>query len=317
MGRIKEWLLSEQEMQDEEPFWDYEVTFLCPTCGHPAQGYMGTPMEDGEFVDEISCSNSEEQHPCSVRIIRKHSQLTVKLDGHPDVTVYASPPGIDWDEPSPEPGAYGIFRRALGEWRSTVDEIGSFDGESSRNRMLFSNLYSIVEAYLSDTIIGAAIADVSVQRQMLKLDDLKLKDKQLSLETVLAKPNIVSDMIKTTLQGISFHNLVLVNQMCDNAFGNSILPKEKDDRKMILMSVSKRHDCVHRNGRDKEGNRHDDITSSYLRKLGTLFEGMAEALENAMGDAKVKKFFDDGSAGEPLTELATGNITGYGEAHGS
>jgi hypothetical protein len=61
---------------------------------------------------------------------------------------------------------------------------------------------------------------------------------------------------------------------------------------MILMSGSKRHNCVHRNGRDKEGNRHDDITSNYLRKLGGLFEGIAEALESAMSDAKVKQFVE-------------------------
>ncbi|MDL2403944.1 hypothetical protein [Rhizobium mayense] len=301
MGSMKEQISDDEWLDEEfEPDFDIEVKFLCPECHHPATSILLTPSEwTGETVGEVSCLNSEEAHNWTVRIVKNRGELTAHLDDRDDVEVSLHLPGVpeDWYEPSPEPGAYGIFLRAMAEWRYTVGEIGSFDGESSRNRMLFSNLYSIVEAYLSDTIIGAAIVDVSVQRQMLKLDDLKLKDKQLSLETVLAKPNIVRDMIKTTLQGISFHNLVLVNQMCANAFGSSILPSEKDDRKMILMSVSKRHDCVHRNGRDKEGNRHDDITSDYLRKLAGLFEGMAEALESAMSEAKVKEFV--GSLGSP------------------
>jgi hypothetical protein len=297
MGAMKEWLLRDQEAYDEEPYWDYEINFLCPTCGHPAQGYVATPIEDGEFDNEIICSNSEGEHSWSARIIRKGGAVIARLDNHPDVTVHAYPPGSDWDEPSPEPGAYGIFRHAIGEWGSTLQEIGSADGESSRNRMLFSNLYSIVEAYLSDTIIGAAIADTSVQRQFLKIKDLRFKDNQLSLETVLDNPDVVGDIIKTTLQGISFHNLVLVNQMCDVAFGKSILPKDRDDRQMIVMSITKRHDCVHRNGRDKEGNRHEDLTSTYLVKIGALFEDVAEALESAMRAAKVKQFVE--SLGSP------------------
>ncbi|MBY5546367.1 hypothetical protein HFO61_05920 [Rhizobium leguminosarum] len=289
MGAMKEVMM---ERWVTEPV-EIEVSFWCPLCGHPAAAWMQVPGDAHEYVDEVSCVNPEGDHEWTVSIVKEDSVYSAQLDRHPDIDISLSvldTSDDDWDEPLPEPGAYGIFRDAMREWRSNVSAIGVPDGGSSRNRMLFSTLYSIVEAYLSDTIIGAALVDVSVQRHMLKLDGLK--DKQLSLETILDKPDIVREMVKTTLQGLSFHKLGQVNGMCQTAFGKPILPRNNDDRTLVMKSIDKRHDCVHRNGADKGGSKHTDITDDYLRKLATIFEEMAEALESAMSDAKVRQFIE-------------------------
>jgi hypothetical protein len=60
-----------------------------------------------------------------------------------------------------------------------------------------------------------------------------------------------------------------------------------------MKSVDKRHDCVHRNGNDRDGNQHTDITNLYLTKLGVLFEQVAATLEDAMQETKIKRFFVD------------------------
>lgn len=267
----------------------------CARARHDANagGKFTSEEFDTDIVDEITCLNPEEDHSWTVRIIRQNNRTVARLDGNPDVAVSVYPAGMpdEWDEPAPEPGAYGIFLRAMNEWRDSVEEIARMDGLSSRNRMLFITLYSIVEADFSDAIIGAAQVDTNLQRQMLKLKSLK--DKQITLATVLDKPTIVRDMVKVALQALSFHDLKQVSWISEKAFNKSILPKDKDDRKLILMSVGKRHDCVHRNGRDKNGNQHDDISSAYLKKVGTIFETMAEALEDAIRDAQAKIFFED------------------------
>ncbi|WP_162895113.1 hypothetical protein [Rhizobium terrae] len=294
MGRMKQYMMEQWESQEVVEPTELEVGFLCPTCGHPAAAWVHFPGDEEEYSAEVSCLNPDtEDHYWSVSMSRSNDEYTATLDGHPDihVSVKALDMSDDWDEPLPEPGAFGIFMDAMEEWRSNVDAIAQPQGDSSRNRMLFSILYSIVEAYFSDTIVGAAIADTSVQRQMLKLD--ALKDKQVSLETILDQPDIVREMVKATVQGLSFHNLPLVNGICHRAFGASILPQDKEDRALVVASVNKRHDCVHRNGVAKDGTKHVDITDDYLRKIGTLFDGMAVALEDAMSDAKVRKFLED------------------------
>lgn len=272
---------------------EVEVSFLCPVCGHPSAAWLKVPGDDDDYVDEVSCLNPETDHEWTVRLRRKNGYRVGSVEGHPGVGVSIKEldTSDDWDEPEPEPDAYGIFRRAMADWKSNVRELGTSYGASSRNRMLFVTLYSILEAYLSDAIIGAAMEDVAVQRKMLKLDGLK--DKQVSLVTILDKPDIVKEMVKTTLQGLSFHKLGAINGICESCFGKKMLPRDSDDRTLIMKSIDKRHDCVHRNGADKAGALHDDITREYLDKIGELFEEMAETLDGAMGDLKVQKYLDN------------------------
>ncbi|MDX0759792.1 hypothetical protein GOD62_28035 [Sinorhizobium medicae] len=292
MGRMKEWLLAEMETQHDEPMFDYEVNFLCPVCGQPAAGYMASEEADTDLVEEIACLNPEEDRSWTVRILRSHNRTRAQLDGHPGVPVNVVPGWMPsgWDEPEPEPGAYGIFQEAMRDWKKNVVELSTMEGTGSRNRMLFVTLYSILEAYLSDTIIGSAMEDVGVQRKMLKLEGLK--EKQISLETILDKPDIVREMVKMTLQGLSFHKLAQVNGMCEAAFGKPILPGDRDERALVMKSIDKRHDCVHRNGVTKEGTKHDDITSDYLLKLGALFENMGVTLDTAVSQAQAQKFVE-------------------------
>ncbi|RVP48130.1 hypothetical protein [Sinorhizobium medicae] len=274
---------------------DAEINFLCPDCGHPASAFLKIPGDQDEHFEGVSCLNNEDPHDWTVII--RHDDLngfSAELEEDPEVDVTIDVGGNaydDWDEPEPEPDAYGIFRRAMADWKSNVRELSTPFGASGRNRMLFVTLYSILEAFLSDAIIGAAMEDVAVQRKMLKLDGLK--DKQVSLDTILDKPDIVREMVKTTLQGLSFHKLGPINGICESCFGKPILPRDKDDRALVMKSIDKRHDCVHRNGVDKEGTVHEDITREYLEKIGGIFDEIAKALDYAMRLVQAEKFFED------------------------
>lgn len=294
---MKEWLLAEMEAEHDEPMWNYEIGFLCPICGHPAAGYMVSEEAETDLVEELACSNPEHDHQWTVRLLRSKNPVLAQIDGHPGVPVDVTPDWLPsvWDEPEPEPGAYSIFLEAMRDWKKNVVELSTMGGSGSRNRMLFVTLYSILEAYLSDTIIGSAVEDVGVQRKMLKLEGLK--EKQISLETILDKPDIVREMVKTTLQSLSFHKLAQVNGMCEAAYGKPILPSDRDERALIMKSIDKRHDCVHRNGVTKDGTRHDDITSDYLLKLGTLFETMGGTLDAAARHAQAQKFIGSPTEG--------------------
>ena len=291
MGAMKELMI--EAMYDRGHNLQLEVSFLCPECRHPSAAYVTFPAGEDHVVEEVECLNPDEYHKWDVSLRESPNGVRATLNQHPEerVSVSVMDTSDDWTDPFPEPGSYGIFLGALDEWRGNVTDLGKVDGGSSRNRMLFTTLYSIVEAYLSDTIIGAALADQAVQKHMLTLDGLK--GVVVSLETVLEQPNIVRDMVKNALQGMSFHNLPAVNAICKVAFSKTILPEDKVQRALVMQSVNKRHDCVHRNGKDKDGNVHVDITQDYLRELGTIFESMAEILENAMTEAQVARFFED------------------------
>ncbi|KQQ72443.1 hypothetical protein ASF70_13005 [Rhizobium sp. Leaf321] len=282
---------------------DVEVIFTCPHCHNTISKWLRVAGDEEEQFVEVSCDFDDDEDAWTVIIRNDDSGWSAELEDAPevDVTINVDDSRYDqWEEPDPEPGAYGIFQNAMGEWRRNVFELSTTDGASSRNRMLFTTLYSIFEAYLSDAIIGSALADVPVQTRLVKVKELDLHDKQLSLDTVLENPNVVRDMLRAVLQKFSFHKLVPVSRIAEVAFGKPILPPHQEDRALAVASVQKRHDCVHRNGFDTQGNQHTDITQEYLNRAGKIFECMAAALEDAIRHAEAKKWLEPLDAGDDL-----------------
>ena len=298
MSSVKEYL---HDLWSER---EAEIGFICPECGHPAAAYVKISDDEYEQFEDVSCLNREDPHAYVV-VIRKSEgdarTYTAELEENSDVDVRIDVDDSyyddDWDEPEPEPDAYGIFVQAMNDWHANFTELSSRSGSSSRNRMLFTTLYSILEAYLSDAIIGIAMDDENVQRALLRLDGLK--DKQVSLDTVLSKPDIVKEMVKSTLQGLSFHKLGAVSGICKNALGRPLLPEAADQRAFIVASIDKRHDCVHRNGANKNGVVHKDITDEYLASLSFLFDSMAEGLNSRIRELQAERHFDDLGPEEP------------------
>lgn len=292
MGLVKEhWMMTRP---------DHEISFTCPDCGGPAAAYVRVPSVDEGSRDEVYDEDQEEidclicDNFWIVEMYADNKGLRLELSGHPDVDVKASPLEDKWDDdPLPEPGAHSIFEDALQEWRVLlVIFADEKDGAASQNRMLFTHLYSIVEAYLSDAIISLAMQDIKVQARMIKVLPI-LKNKTVSLETIAENPEILRDMVRSALQDVSFHNLTNVNNICRVVLGKPLLPNFKEDRDLLVASIQMRHDCVHRNGRDKDGKHHDTITHTYLAKLGKLFKQMAMDLDERILHINVERNFDD------------------------
>lgn len=267
---------------------EFRIVIGCPTCSSPVQGWpdempscnlradTAGDAEDVAYTD-LYCDECGSNFRVTIRAHMLGWDAFVaddpSISGTVDHYDYR-----DDDEPPPEPNSYRIFIHGMIEWRKNVSNLGEKAGGSSRNRMLFMILYSIFEAYISDRVTSVAISNRTVIERLIK--DGRLKDKIFSLENIFKNPNIVRDTIRETLQGLSFHNLEKTNALCLTAFGKEILPSDRIERSTIMKSVKKLHDCVHRNGVDREGNKNSDIDQDYLLKIGNLLEKIAENLED-------------------------------------
>ncbi|MFX8933979.1 hypothetical protein ABTN02_20190, partial [Acinetobacter baumannii] len=82
--------------------------------------FLEVPGDEDDYFGEVTCLNPEEYHEWAVRIRKKDNVYVAQLEHQPDVDVSLSLVDLtaDWDEPSPEPGAYGIFLEALDDWGS-------------------------------------------------------------------------------------------------------------------------------------------------------------------------------------------------------
>lgn len=292
MGQMKEYMI---ELMAQ---LDVEINFLCPMCGHPVSASFKMDPDDEEFHEDVNCLNDEDTHEWTVAILKRQGggyTAAVVEDPEIEVSLEVDDHADFWEEPEPEPNSYEIFRIAMREWDRNVDELSAPNGHSSRNRMLFVTLYSIVESYFSDAINGNAILEPAVEKELLRTKGLGLGDIKISLPTILEKPDIVRERIGIALKGLSYHKIQVVDTLSKLIFEKTILPKDSKDRALVIGSVQKRHDCVHRNGLDTAGHRHVDITPQYLRTMGRTFEEMASALEDAIRDAQARRHFGAGS----------------------
>lgn len=267
------------------------ISFKCPKCQFACSAYFHAPepyeiMEEGDYHEEVvECLRCRSVWETIVTADEDTDAYEAMLSDKPDVDVDVfeldlSGDRDDWDDGyEPEPRAYDIFQAALKEWWQLLGKFGDPEGGAgSTNRMLFTQLYALLEAYLYSEIIGIAERDPAVQRGILKAMPA-LGDQPVKLSTVAERPALVAETIKAALIDFSFHKLEVVDSLCREACQKGMLPLDKDERALIMRSVHKRHDCVHRNGLTRAGEPVEDVTLDWLMSLAKAFETMAEVVQ--------------------------------------
>lgn len=283
MGSAKEWWFETRAT--------HCLRFECPKCQFHCASYFRAPesyeiMGEGDFHEEvIECLRCRSRWTAIVTADEQDDSYDGMLRDRPDTVVHIyeldySNDREDWDDHyEPEPRAFDIFQEALKEWWQLLDKIGDLQsGAGSINRMLFTQLFSCLEAYLFSEIIGIAERDAAVQRGILNALP-GLREQSVKLTKVAEKPTIVADAVKGALSDLSFHNLGLVESLCREGLQEGLLPTDKHERDLMMKAVLKRHDCVHRNGQTKDGQPVDDVTLDWMMELAKAFERMAKRLQ--------------------------------------
>ena len=105
-----------------------------------------------------------------------------------------------------------------------------------------------MEAYLSDRLIQKVLSDAKYKRQFTE----KFKDFQnekIPLTNLFSMMDKIDLHIRKSLREIIYHNLDRVKPIY-----KSVLNIDLGDIGILMKDVTVRHDIVHRNGKDKDGN---------------------------------------------------------------
>ena len=232
---------------------------------------------------DVACRECSEEFLGHVFNSGGHCDIT--LNDYPDVKVdaghayYDGPPDdedwVDFDTPR---NPYGIFMDSYYESTFLLGEYGG-DGTSLVNRMVFGQQLSALEAYLSDTLINGVTEDPAVLTAMLEKDK-DLEKQKFTLAQVAADPTLVGKTVKNHLRGVLYHNLPKVDALYSIAFDIQIFDLLGEDKKTkLLQAVNYRHDCVHRNGHDAEGNRLDVFTKEYVGDIANLISQLVKDIQ--------------------------------------
>lgn len=94
-------------------------------------------------------------------------------------------------------------------------------------------------------------------------------------------PAILERKVRDHLRGILYHNLAKVDVLYNIALGIRIL-NLAPDKVGLFNAVKLRHDCVHRNGLDKDGKELVAFTKSFLSETADLIRDFVESIEKAV-----------------------------------
>lgn len=262
------------------------VKFECPECHDSATSEVRVTEPNwraSEKMPELT-SESETVVVCnlcsavfSAYVRNRASDCTVILDHYPELEVLAYNAFFlpreddEWLNTDLPENPSAIFMNSYHHAGDILAEYGiGGSGVLSHsafiiNRMVFAQQISALEAFLGDTLIQQ-VKRSKIAMDRLLANDSDLKEVKISLAEIANSPDIVSKIVEEYLQKILYHNLSKVAVLYKIALGVEIWPDEII-RKCLFRAIQYRHDCVHRNGRNKDGNELQVFTTPYVKEI--------------------------------------------------
>jgi len=173
---------------------------------------------------------------------------------------------------------YSIAREALGQLSSMIGKPGPDNDFQFMNRLVFVGAVSTMEAYLGDTLINAVQAEADIRTNLLK-NNQKLGDEKITAAELAVNPDAMAHRIVIKLREFLYHNLQAVSALYKDAFDIGLTPS-KTESDILFQAMSKRHDCVHRNGRNKDGEKLNDFTDDYVIKVVDTITKVVDHVED-------------------------------------
>jgi len=119
----------------------------------------------------------------------------------------------------------------------------------------------------------------------LVIGDKFLNVQKFALSDIIASPGVVAEKVTEYLRALVFHDLSRVDFLYRTALGVRIL-KDDVDKEKLFTAVKYRHDCVHRNGIDRNGTRLAVFTKAYVQETADLIRALVDHVEREIhGDS--------------------------------
>ncbi len=119
-------------------------------------------------------------------------------------------------------------------------------------RLLFVNVITALETYLSDVFISAVGNDKALLRQFVETTP-EFKAEKIAVSEVFKTAEEIEKRARSYLMDVVWHHLNRVKPMFKDTLDLSF----PDDMSDLFKAVLIRHDLVHRNGKKKDGGDHD------------------------------------------------------------
>jgi len=141
---------------------------------------------------------------------------------------------------------YAAFVSQINDVRKMNQVILPEDLTDAHCRLLFASCITVLETFLSDGFIKSIDSKVEYKKRFLKSHNAFKKKEELS--KIYENYAEIDQLIRHTINQISFHNMETAKELYENVFDIDF-----DVSKLLSDAVDIRHHIVHRNGRNFRG----------------------------------------------------------------
>ena len=140
------------------------------------------------------------------------------------------------------------FQVAISDIHELLETNVSKTAEKALRRLLYVNVITAIETYLSDAFISTVVPDPELMRRFVEINPT-FRDRKIKLADVYKEMERIEKLAKSDLRDIVWHNLKRVKPL----YKGTLKITFPDDLEAIFQAVRVRHDLVHRNGKTKDG----------------------------------------------------------------
>lgn len=230
-------------------------------------------MQIIESQDEIYTSFADYGYSVYFPCMQKESYALLLLDVCDDddkctldITTLVRNGWVDDFEEGQNPDLVYLDTKFHNNFMESMDNLDTINSDNENpviQRMIYSTVISAMEAYLSDTLKRNVFNREGVKRRFVKTYNVFSND-ELEGKRIFDYIDKLDGKIKYHIdKKMSFHDTTLIESIYTHVL-HCIVDKEKI--KELKSFVSKRHDIVHRNGKDIDSNVHD-ISQKDIRIL--------------------------------------------------
>ena len=168
-----------------------------------------------------------------------------------------------------------LYNSHVTETMTALDAIEtlSSDVKNTLYRVLYANLISCMESFLSDTLIHKVLESEDNKRAFVK-GYKEFSKLEIGLSSLYDTIDSIDGIITKTLRDIIYHNLPKVKGIYKDVLGIDL-----GEIGVLCKCVNTRHDIVHRNGKTKGGEK-ITIERKDIEELAKAVSDMIENVES-------------------------------------
>ena len=232
------------------------VTYECPHCGHTNKDTFSVPEPDLTAETHHDSINQDYSDAICEKCEQEYNVIMTNgyYGGYGEIEEVDSIIEVDENIPGEDDEYFDklLFKETHSDTEQTIEAIEELPQKIKDNlyRLLYANIISKMEAFLCDTIVNYVLSCEAHKRRFVQKYE-PLATQKFQMSAIYAKYENLDKIIKGALTSIVYHDIELVKKLYKN-----VVDIELPYTKAIEDAIQIRHDIVHRNGKDKDGNIH-------------------------------------------------------------